>query len=278
VRARPGAACGPGPAAPGSLPVVLERVRTPEGVEIACEVSGQGPPLVLVHGAGSARWGFSFLRPLLEERYTVVAIDRRGRGDSSDGDRYAVEREFEDVAAVVRSVASDGSEPVLFGHSYGALVSAGAAPLIEGLPRLVLYEPPMGGVLAGPAVVDRWEALIAAGDRDAVVSEFLADIGGYSPVELEELRASELWELRKTVAHTVPRELRAEGAFQLDRAALAALDIPVLMFVGGESPHWATRSTAAYAEVLPNVTVRTLEGQGHGALAAAPELVASELP
>jgi pimeloyl-ACP methyl ester carboxylesterase len=257
---------------------VLEHVRTPDGVKIGCEVSGQGPPLVVVHGAGAARWSFDALRPLIEERYTVVAVDRRGRGDSTDGDGYAVELEFDDVAAVVRSVASDGSEPVLFGHSYGALVSAGAAPLIEGLPRLVLYEPPMGGVLADPTVIDRLQALIEDGDREAAVSEFLHDVAGYSQAEVEDLRASALWELRKRVAHTIPRELRAEGDFAIDGAALAGLDIPVLMLLGSESPEWAMRSTAAYAETLPNVTVRTLDGQGHGALAAAPELVAAQLP
>jgi pimeloyl-ACP methyl ester carboxylesterase len=256
---------------------VLERVRTPDGVEIACEVSGQGPPLVAVHGAGSARWGWSFLRPLIEDRYTVIAIDRRGRGDSTDGDGYAVEREFEDVAAVVHAV-SNGAEPLLFGHSYGALVSAGAAPLIEGLPRLVLYEPPMGGVLAEPPVIDRLESQIADGDRDAAVSEFLRDIAGYDEGELEELRKSPVWEQRKAVAHTLPRELRAECEYELNRAALAELDIPVLMLIGSESPNWARRSTAAYADALPTASVHTLKGQGHGALAAAPELVASELP
>jgi pimeloyl-ACP methyl ester carboxylesterase len=275
---RPGAACGAVPAAPDSLRDVLERVRTSDGVEIACEVSGQGPPLVVVHGAGSARWGFGALRPLVEDRFTVIAVDRRGRGDSTDLDGYTVEREFEDLVAVVRAAAADGTEPLLFGHSYGALVSAGAAPLIEGLPRLVLYEPPMGGVLAEPVVIDRWEELIREGERDAVVSEFLGDIGGYTQAEIDELQASEVWELRKAVAHTIPRELRAESGYELNRAALAELDIPVLLFVGSESPEWAKRSTAAYAGALPNVTVRTLEGQGHGALAAAPELVASELP
>lgn len=258
---------------------MLERVRTPDGVEIACEVSGQGPPLVVVHGAGSARWGFGALRPLVEDRFTVIAIDRRGRGGSTDGDGYALEREFDDVAAVVRAAAANGGgEPLLFGHSYGALVSAGAAPSIEELPRLVLYEPPMGGVLAVPAVIDRWDGLVASGDRDTVVTEFLGDIGGYTQTEIDELRASPLWELRKEVAHTVPRELRAEGSFELDCAALTALEIPVLMLVGSESPDWATRSTAAYAEAVPNVTVQTLDGQGHGALAAAPEAVAAQLP
>ena len=114
-------------------------------MRIACEASGDGPPVVLVHGAGSARWSFDLLRPHLEPSFTVIAIDRRGRGDSSDGEGYELEREFEDVAAVVRDA---GEGAALVGHSYGGLVAAGAARLLDGLERLVLYEPPMGGVLA----------------------------------------------------------------------------------------------------------------------------------
>lgn len=262
---------------------MLRHVTAPDGVRIACEISGQGPPLVLVHGAGSARWGFAVLRPQLENRFTVIAVDRRGRGDSTDGDGYAVEREFEDIAAVVSeapNLAGDGSgggrSPYLFGHSYGGLVSAAAAARIAGLPRLVLYEPPMGGVLADEPTIARWEAVIA-GDPDTAVREFLHDIGGYTQPEIEEFAASPVWELRKQVAPTIPRELRAEARHELDRAALAGLEMPVLMLVGSESPAWATRSTAAYAEALSDVTVRTLDGQGHGCAVSAPELVAAEV-
>ena len=90
--------------------------------------------MVLVHGAGSARWSFDLVRPQLESRFTVIAIDRRGRGDSSDAQGYDVEREFEDVAAVVRDA---GQGALLVGHSYGALIAAGAAQRLDGLPRLV---------------------------------------------------------------------------------------------------------------------------------------------
>jgi pimeloyl-ACP methyl ester carboxylesterase len=262
---------------------VLRHVTAPDGVRIACEISGQGPPLVLVHGAGSARWGFAALRPQLEDRFTVIAIDRRGRGDSTDAERYAVEREFDDVAAVFReahALAGDGTtdgEPYLFGHSYGALVSAATASRLSELPRLVLYEPPMGGVLADEDTIVRWESHIAAGDPDTAIREFLHDIGGYSQEEIEEFEDSPVWELRRQVVPTVPRELRAEGRYAIDRAALRELEIPVLMLVGSRSPAWATRSTTAYAEALPEVTVHTLEGQGHGGSVSAPELVAGEV-
>jgi pimeloyl-ACP methyl ester carboxylesterase len=264
--------CG---SAPVGCPSVVRHVTTPSGVEIACEVSGSGPPLVMVHGAGSARWGFALLRPLLEERFTVISIDRRGRGDSGDGEGpYAIESEFEDVAAVVRDA---GQGALLFGHSYGALVAAGAALLIDGLPSLVLYEPPMGGTLTEPAQIEHWASLIENGDRDLAVSEFLASIAGYSADEIEQMKATPAWELRMQAAPTLPRELRAEHVLRVEQLGLGLLDSPVLMLVGSESPEWARRSTAGFAQALPRAQVRTLEGQGHGGTVTAPDLVADEI-
>ena len=254
---------------------MLRHVTGAGGVRIACEVSGEGPPLVCVHGAGSARWGFDLLRPLLEPRFTVVAVDRRGRGDSEDGDGYRLESEFEDVAAVVEAMRDAG--PLhLFGHSYGGLVAAGAAPSIAGLETLMLYEPPMGGVLA-PGQVAVWRGLVEDGRRERMVEEFLHDIGGYTPAEIEALKETPAWEGRLAVAPTVPRELEAEQGHRLDGVALGRLSYPSLLLVGSRSPEWALRSTDAYAAALAGVAVRRLEGQGHGALAAGPELVAAEI-
>jgi pimeloyl-ACP methyl ester carboxylesterase len=253
---------------------VLRQVTSSDGARITCEVSGEGPPVVLVHGAGSARWSFDAVRPLLEPRFTVIAIDRRGRGGSSDGDGYDLRREYADVAAVVRDA---GEGALLVGHSYGGLVAAGAAGLLDGLPRLALYEPPMGGVLADSGTIDRWEGLIEDGERDPVVREFLSQVGGYDEAAIDEMADTPLWEARKRVTPTLPRELRSELAHRLDRQALGGLAVPTLLLVGTESPDWAVRSTEAYADVLPTVEKRVLEGQGHGANVSAPELLASEL-
>jgi pimeloyl-ACP methyl ester carboxylesterase len=274
MRARPAAGSGAGAVAAVRLAGVLRHVTSPDGVSIACEVSGEGPPLVLVHGAGSARWSFDLVRPELESSFTVIAIDRRGRGDSSDGEGYEVEREFEDVAAVVRD-AGDGA--MLVGHSYGALIAAATAQLLDGLPRLVLYEPPMGGVLVEPETIDRWERLIRDGERDALLREFFREIAGYREDEIDELAGSPVWELRKQVSPTLPRELRAESAFRLDRDALGRLDVPTLMLLGSDSPDWARGSTDAYSEAIPNAEVRILEGHGHGATTSGPELLAGEI-
>ena len=228
----------------------------------------------MVHGAGSGRWGFDLVRPLLEPRFTVWAVDRRGRGDSGDGDGYSVEREFEDVAAVVGE-AGDGA--LLFGHSYGALVSAGAAGRLEGLERLVLYEPPMGGVLADEAWQARFEAHLAAGDADAAVRLFMHDVGGYSHVEIDVMEGTPAWQERLAAAPTVPRELHAERALAISALGLERLDLACLLLVGSESPAWARRSTEAFAAAIPGAELRTLEGHGHGAAVSGPALLAAEI-
>jgi pimeloyl-ACP methyl ester carboxylesterase len=119
--------------------------------------------------------------------------------------------------------------------------------------------------------------LIEDGDRDPVVREFLHQVGGYDEAAIDEMAGTPLWEARKRVTPTLPRELRAELAHGLDREALAGMTAPALLLVGTESPDWAVRSTEAYAGALPNAERRSLEGHGHGANVSAPELLAGEL-
>jgi pimeloyl-ACP methyl ester carboxylesterase len=266
---------GPAGLRPVASARVLRHVNSPGAVSIACEVTGQGPPLVLVHGAGSARWGFDLLRPLLEDSFTVMAVDRRGRGDSGDGALpYSIDQEFADVAAVMTQA---GNDAMLFGHSYGGLVAAGAAALLPDLDKLVLYEPPMGGVLAAESWIERYERQLEAGERPAAVRCFLGDVGGYSAAEIAQMESTPAWGKRLAVASTVPRELRAERALALESLDLGALTARCLMLVGSESPAWAQRSTEAYAGALTDVRVCRLEGHGHGGAVSAPEWIAREL-
>ena len=115
-------------------------VVSQDGTPIAVSQSGEGPPLVLIHGAAADHNRWAPVLPGLEERFTVFAIDRRGRGRSGDASDYALEREYDDVVAVVES-AGDGAS--VLGHSYWGICAVEAALLTDRIRKLVLYEPPM---------------------------------------------------------------------------------------------------------------------------------------
>src|SRR5918997_3847853 len=106
--------------------MLQESVASKDGTTIAYRRSGEGPPLVLVHGTAGDHGRWRPVLPAFEERFAVYAIDRRGRGGSGDSEDYTIEREFEDVAAVVDSV---GEPALVLGHSYGALCALEAALL-----------------------------------------------------------------------------------------------------------------------------------------------------
>ena len=110
-----------------------------------------------------------------------------------------------------------------------------------------------------------------------MVREFLLEIAGYDQAAIDELARSPLWELRRQVVPTVPRELRAELAHRFDGDAMAYSRTPTLLLLGTESPGWAARSVGAHAEAIPGAETRMLDGEGHGANVSAPELLASEL-
>lgn len=173
----------------------METVTSADGTTIAFERTGSGPPLVLVHGTGLDHnfWDLSGVGPALAENYTVYAVDRRGRGGSGDADVYELEREIEDVVAVVESI----DDPVtLLGHSYGGLCTLEAAERIETLQSLVLYEPFLPEE-AAPMVLEellgKIQPLLADGEKEQALITDLTAVG--MPEEaIEELRSKPSWQ------------------------------------------------------------------------------------
>jgi len=257
----------------GDATAVVQHVTSSDGTRIGYRRSGEGPPLVLVHGTTGAHWSFAFLVPALVERFTVYALDRRGRGESGDSAEYSVEREFEDVASVVDSIDRPAN---LFGHSFGATVAMGAALVAQNLRKLVLYEPAPG--VAGVAAQDleRIEDLVAQDDREEAVVQALR-LFGLTPEELEQIRASSTWPARVTAAHTIAREVRAEEAYRVESERFRGLTAPALLLHGEESPDWAREGTERVRAALQDARVAVLPGQGHAAIMTAPELVADEV-
>jgi pimeloyl-ACP methyl ester carboxylesterase len=249
-------------------------VVAPDGVPIAVFRSGEGPPLALVHGATADHTTWRTSGPLLAARHALHAIDRRGRGASGDGDQgepYTIEREFDDLAAVVDAIAAEtGSAVDVVGHSYGGRVGLGAALRTANLRRLVCYEgaPPADGrgyQDADAGTVRRVEALVAAGDRDEALATFMRDVVGMPEPDLAAFRADPIWPRRAAAIDTTIRELRAETSPAGSLDVLGAVRQPVLQILGGASTEPFAAATRALDARLRSGRVVTIAGARHAA-------------
>jgi pimeloyl-ACP methyl ester carboxylesterase len=233
---------------------VVSRDRTP----IAVFSSGDGPPLILVHGSTADHTTWRATGPVLERTRRVHAVDRRGRGDSGDADGpYSIGLEYDDLAAVADAVADEAGAPVdVVGHSYGGRIGLGAA----------LRAPEGGETFASPDVEQRIADLIAAGERDEALQAFFTTIVGMSPDELALYRADPIWPRRVAAVHTSLREIQAESheaAASLE--ALGAVSIPVLQILGGDSRPVFRDGTADLDARLANGRVVVIDGARHAA-------------
>jgi pimeloyl-ACP methyl ester carboxylesterase len=256
----------------------MHAITSRDGTRIAYWRSGEGPPLVLVHGATAdhtTTW--RFVLPEFERRFTVHAMDRRGRGGSGDSPMYELQREAEDVAAVIDSIG----EPVsLLGHSFGALCAVEAALLTANLRRLILYEgvPLRGADLYRPGLVDRLEAIGEAGDMEGVLVAMFRELVEMPPEELENLRAQrDAWAVRLKNVPTLPRELGAEERYVFAPERFRQMRTPTLLLVGEDSPPRELENATSIAEALPDARVVALKGQQHTAMYTAPEIFVSEI-
>ena len=260
----------------------LTRAVSRDGTEIGWWTSGEGPPLVLVHGAVADHTRWRPLLPYLEPHATVHAMDRRGRGASGDAPGYDLAREFEDVAAVVDAVATaSGSAVDLYGHSFGGLCAFGGAALTANLGRLVLYEgwPPADPAARElpPDVGQRLDARLAEGDHDAVVETMFREVVRMPEADLAALRAQPAWTARVAAAPALVRELRAISRVAFDPALAARITVPALLLTGSDSRDPFAADTRTVAAALPDARVVILEGQQHVADILDPEAFAGHL-
>ena len=171
-------------------------VTAADGAPIAVWVKGRGPALVMVHGSIADHTTFDSFVAVLGEHFTTYAMDRRGFGATPDVDRYTIEVDFADVAAVVDAVAARTGGPiVLWGHSYGANCAMGGAARTANVSHLVVYEPSLG-LPYPPGSIERIEAALADGDHDAAIVAVLVDILEMTADEIDTLRADPLWPVR----------------------------------------------------------------------------------
>lgn len=251
-----------------------------DGTRIAFERVGEGSPVILVSSALADREDARTLAGLLAERFSVVNYDRRGRGASGDADSYAVEREVEDIAALVEHVGGSAS---LFGSSSGAVLALRAAVAGLGVDRLALYEPPFvvasGGFGPPPGFAARIDGLLAEGRRADAVREFMTRAQGMPGFMVSMMRLMpKEWANLTAMAHTLPYDIAVMGDTQrgepLDADAWSPAAVPTLVLTGGRSPAGFRHAARDLAGVLPCAEHRTLPGLNHGAVMMAPKKLA----
>jgi pimeloyl-ACP methyl ester carboxylesterase len=249
--------------------VAARHVASPDGTPIAVFTTGDGPPLILVHGASADHTTFRVVGPLLAPSFTVHAVDRRGRGASGDGAGYAIEREFDDVATVAELVAAETGTPAdVAGHSYGGRCALGAGLRTDTIRRIVSYEgapTPPGSSYHPPGVETRLRERLAAGDRDGALATFLREVVGMNEADLAAYQADPVWPLRAAAAGTVLRELEAEADPAASLDALGRVKQPVLQLLGGESLAVFRDATLALDKRLADGRVVVIDGARHAA-------------
>lgn len=243
---------------------LVEKAASSDGTRIAFHRSGSGPALVLVHGTAADHMRWRPVLPAFEKHFSVCAVDRRGRGASSDSDEYAIEREYEDVAAVIASL----EPPVcVFGHSYGGICCLGAARAGAAIERLVLYEPPVAAAgWVSRDLIERLEAEIARGRPEAALILFNTEVLRMSAEQIQSLRALPAWQGRVAAAHTIPRELRAVDQMTFTPRDYHGITVPTLLLGGGDSPGFLKASNELVYEAVPHASVVVMAGQQHVAM------------
>lgn len=249
------------------------QVHSLDGTPLAVCVGGSGPPIVLVHGSFTDHTAWAIPVAELNKYFTTFAMDRRGFGASGDGAEYSIERDFEDVSAVVSDVVARTGEPVvLWGHSYGANCAMGGATISSEVDRLVLYEPSLGIRYQAGAIEDA-EAALTAGDRERAVVRMLFDVLEVPQEDIDALRSSPRWALILAGAHTAPRECRVEQTWKYAPGQFDGIEAPTLLLSGSESPPSVREATERAAAAIPNARIHSMEGHGHFAHRTDPRLV-----
>jgi pimeloyl-ACP methyl ester carboxylesterase len=241
----------------------METVTSMDGTTIAFDRLGDGPPVALVCGGSVDRSADAAIAQELARDFTVLNFDRRGRGDSGDTLPYAIEREVEDIEAVIGAA---GGRAHLWGSSSGAVLALIAAEQGASIDRLALWEPPFipEGVPTPPEdQVEQYERMIAEGRRGDAVEYFMSKVVGMPPEFVEGARSQPFWAATEAVAHTLAYDARIMGDYRLPTERAAAVKVPTLVLAGGADMPWMRQTAQDLAAALPDGRARFLDGQGH---------------
>ena len=241
----------------------MESVTSRDGTTIAFDRLGEGPPVVLVCGGSVDRMADAAIAQELASDFTVLNYDRRGRGDSGDTPPYAIEREVEDIDAVIDAA---GGSANLWGSSSGAVLAMIAAASEAPVTKLALWEPPfiLDENARPPAdQVEQYERMIAEGRRGDAAEYFMSKVVGMPPEFVADARTQPWWAAQEAIAHTLAYDARIMGDYSIPTQTAGAVKAPTLVLAGGADMPFMRASAEALADAIPDGEVRFLDGQGH---------------
>jgi pimeloyl-ACP methyl ester carboxylesterase len=244
-------------------------VTSRDGTRIAYESMGSGPAIVLVDGALCYR-GSGPALPLAEElkdRFTVYVYDRRGRGESGDAQPYAVEREVEDLQAVI---AAAGGTVMLYGISSGGALALETANKTAGVTRLFVYEAPFitdDSRHLAPGYAEKMGALVRSGNNAGALKHFMRTGVNVPAFAVFMMQFMPFWKKLKQIAPTLIYDTALTAPLQASRpiplGLWANLRQPAMIVGGTKSDTWMRNAQKAIAAALPNARHRELEGENH---------------
>jgi len=252
----------------------LLHVTSKDGTDIAVERSGQGPAVILVCGGSVDRGSNAGVAAQLAPRFTVYNYDRRGRGDSGDTPPYAIDREVEDIEAVLHEA---GGSAALYGTSSGAALALLAASRLSGITRLALWEPPY---IVDPAArppadqIEQYERMVGEDRRGDAAEYFMAQVVRMPPEFVAFAKSQPWWEAQKALAHTLAYDARIMGDYEPPIDLAKIVTIPTVVLTGGASMPFMHETAEVLVGALPDGRHQLLEDQGHN---VAPEVIGPEL-
>ncbi|HLU70756.1 MAG TPA: alpha/beta hydrolase [Nonomuraea sp.] len=237
-----------------------------DGTTIAFDRLGSGPAVVLVQGAFTDRTHptWAGLAEILKSKYTVYNYDRRGRGESGDTPPYSVDREVEDLEAIIKEA---GGSAAVVGGSSGAGLALRAAARGLSITKLVLWEPPYHVGDARPPLPDDFEqqlsGLVAEDRRGDAAVLFMTAAADIPDEMAAEMRGAPYWPEVERVAHTLSYEIAVMGPGNKMPAELKDITVPTLVLTGGDSAPWMGVAAKAVSETVPGGKLGVLAGQTH---------------
>lgn len=260
----------------------MKTIKSKDNTIIAYEVMGNGPAIILVAAAAASHEDAAGLAAHLAEHFTVYNYDRRGRGQSSDTLPYTVDREIEDIEALI-DIA--GGSAALFGSSSGSVLALEAASkLNHKVSQLYMFEPPFIVSDMRPAVpqeyVKHLNELTDAGKRGEAVEYFMTAAVGVPSEFLEFMKADPSWTKMEQMAHTLAYDGEIMGSTQSGKPLPVNrwhISVPTLVLAGENSEPFLHEAAKALTNLLKNSEYRALAGLDHGAVFTSPKELAQSI-